>query len=415
MKVNNIFPNVPEVNFIPQHLGAWKWDFPAERIGETVEIDGEKVKKMLTIDINIPESSFAGLVNDPPIGKTAVSMFKENYPCPHACTGCFNNATVKNSIMTLEEVIEVVDQAIELGLESVKFLGPGELVANPKLFEILDEFQKRNIVVGIFTKAAILGSDVLAKKYHSCSAVELVERMTDYDNITFLVGGCSFDPKIENKYIPTRDKELRDKFDYHASRNRAIEMLCDAGMNSDPNKQRLAIVSSPVTANTIDGSLKLFKWATERNIPNYVTTSMVSGMGHGLVKKQYELDFEEKYTQLAIDIYKFLIEAGIMDIERIREEGISSYIGTNPCNQLTHGLYIHYDGEVWRCPGNDTPGFVVHNNVREAPLLEIWLNSANYQINKFNNGCVKDGISIPAEFYDNILDRLELELKIKEL
>ncbi len=404
--VNNVFPDVPVVNFTSQHLGAWKWDFPADRIGETVIIDGQPIKKMLTLDINIPESDFAGLVNDAPIGKIQ-SVFRENYPCPHACPGCFNQATVKNSIMTLDEIINVVDQAIKLGLESVKFLGPGELLANPRLFEILDLFKKRSLVIGIFTKGAILGSDALAEMYHGCKAYDLVQKMTSYNNITFLVGGCSFDPAIENKYVPTRDSGLRDKFDYHASRNRAIEMLCGAGMNADPDKQRLAIISSPVTINTIEGSLELFKWATERNIPNYVTTSMVSGLGHKLVKRQSELDFEARYRKLAIDIYQYLIEKGIMDIKRIKEEGISSYIGTNPCNQLTHGLYIHYDGEVWCCPGNDTPDFIVYHNVREASLLEIWKNSQNYNINRFNNGCVKDEVSIPSGFYSEVLEEIE--------
>jgi len=310
-KPNNIFPNVERVGFLPRHLGAWKWDFSADEIGDTVIMytDGKRVdvKCLKTLDINIPESDFANTVNDAPIGKIQ-SVFRANYPCPHSCPGCFNQATVKNPIMTLDEVMNVVDQAIELGLESVKFLGPGELIANPRLFEILDMFRGRRLVMGIFTKGAILGSDVLAQKYHGCTANKLVRRLTNYDNVTFLIGGCSFDPAIENKYIPTRDPAMRDSFDYHASRNRAIEMLCEAEMNSDPNKQRLAIVSSPVTSNTIDGSLELFIWATERNIPNYVTTSMVSGMGHNLTKKQHELDFEAKYEDLTVNIYKYLMK-----------------------------------------------------------------------------------------------------------
>jgi len=413
MKVNNIFPNVPKAHSTPQYLGAWKWNFPADRIGETVIIDGKPIKKMLTLDINIPESNFADTVNDAPIGKIQ-RVFSDNYPCPHACPGCFNQVTIQNSIMVLDEIMNVIDQAIELGLESVKFLGPGELIANPRLFEILDMFKGRNLVMGIFTKGAILGSDFLAQKYHSCNADELVERMTSYCNVTFLIGGCSFDPAIENKYIPTRDPELRNKFDYHASRNRAIEMLCAAGMNSDPHKQRIAIVSSPVTSNTIDGSLGLFIWATERNIPNYVTPSMVSGKGHSLVKKQSQLNFEARYLELVINIYMYLFSKRIMDMER-RREGVSPYAGAGPCNQVTNGFYISHDGEAWRCPGNDTEDFIVHHNVREAPLLEIWINSANYQINKFNNGCVKDGISIPTGFYDTVLEGLELELKIKKL
>lgn len=407
MKINNSFPDVEKSLVMPKTMGIWKWHFPESRLGETVMINGVEVKKMLTLDINIPEDSFVDVVNGAPLA-LSTKVFAKNYPCPHACPGCFNNAKVHNTMMTLKEVIGIVDQALELGLESVKFLGPGELLANPKLFEILDALRERNIVIGIFTKGAIMGSDFLAQKYHGINSAELVEKLVSYDNTTFLIGGRSFDPKIENKFIPTRDPKLRKHFNYHEARNVAIERLCDAGMNSDPEKQRLSIQTIPVTEETLDGVLEIFKWATDRNIPSCVTTTMVSGKGHKYVKNQQGLNFETRYKKLVVGIYSYLLEKKITTISKLESEGISSYVGMAPCNQLTHGLYIHYDGEVWMCPGNDTQDFIVYNNVREGKLLDIWLNSKNYKINKFNNGCVKDGITIPDGFYKDIFEQLKL-------
>ena len=66
--------------------------------------------------------------------------------------------------MTFDEVKLVVRKAKELGLETAKFLGPGELLHNPKLFEILDFFEQENINICIFTKGVILGDDELAQK-----------------------------------------------------------------------------------------------------------------------------------------------------------------------------------------------------------------------------------------------------------
>ena len=100
-----------------------------------------------------------------------------------------------------------------------------------------------------------------------------------------------------------------------------------------------------------------------------------------------------------------------MSLEQLQHDGAHPYIGLAPCNQLTHGLYIHYDGAVWRCPGNDTPNFVVHPNVRSKSLLDIWVNSVNYRINLFNNRCVKDGISLPRRFYTEVLERVESRLQ----
>jgi MoaA/NifB/PqqE/SkfB family radical SAM enzyme len=402
--VRNQFPNVPKVDFTPTTLGIWKWHFPEDRIGEVVDVEGKKVKKLLTLDINIPEDSFAASVNGEQEDRRT-KMFAKSYPCPHSCPGCFNNATVKNPIMSMEELYSVLEQALSLGLESVKFLGPGELTINPKLFEILDWLQERNITIGIFTKAAVMGSDTLAQKYHGMNSLEFTKRLINYPNVTFLIGGRSFDPKIENKFIPTRWPDLRDKFDYHEARNIAIERLCEAGMNSNRNKPRISIQANPVTAETIDGVFEMFEWSTDRNIPICITTTMVSGKGHGLIRSQQQIEFEESYEDLSVKIYTDLLSRGIFTKERLKHEGVSPYVGMAPCNQLTHGLYIHYDGEVWMCPGNDTENFIVHPNVRNTSLVDIWTKSKNYQINAYNNGCVKAGVSIPINFYRKVLNR----------
>ncbi len=405
MKIN-VFPNVPITSAKLKSLTVWGWQFPESRLGEIVTINGNSVKKLLTLDVNIPDASFASIVNNSPLGELAEKALRKNYPCIHQCPGCFNEATLSNPIMTYEEVMYVIDQAIPLGLESIKFLGPGELLMNPNLFKILDGFKERNIIVGIFTKGALLGSDPLALIYQQMDSQELVNRLTAYDNITFLIGGRSFVPEIENKYVPTKSSSLRNQFDYHASRNLAIERLCSAGMNNDPDKLRLAVIASPVGPETIGEIFEMFTWCIERNIVPFITVSMISGKGHGMVKRQQNTEFIKQYEDVAVKIYSYLIEQGITTIGRLRHEGISSYVGITPCNQLTHGLYIHYDGEVWRCPGNDMQEFVVAPNVRVTKLLDIWQNSINYRISKFNNRCVKDGITIPKDFYRNVLRRI---------
>lgn len=405
---NNQFPNV---NLIPLPLTGGTsrmipgWSFPESRIGEELMIKGQSVKKLLTLDLNIPDENFAQKVNSASLFE-AEGVFRQNYACPHSCPGCFNEADLRNPILTTKEVWRIVDQAIELGLESVKFLGPGELIANPRLFEILDGFKKRGITISIFTKAAILGNDMLSQHYHSISSDELVDRLVRYKNLNLLIGARTFDPQLENLLVPRNQRQITEGFDYHASRNKAVERLCDAGMNSDVNAPRLALIASPVTHQTLKYVGEIYRWGALRNIPVYLPPTMVSGKGHKLVFKAVEEKFESDYIDLAVDIYTWSIKQGVMTLEQFIDEGPHPYIGVAPCNQLTHGLYIHYDGEVWRCPGNDTPDFVVHSNVRNATLLDIWKGSRNYSIQKFNNGCVKDGISLPRRFYGEVKSRV---------
>jgi len=412
--MTNIFPNIPAIlpskSELPNGTSRmiWKWGFPENRLGETLMVKGVECKKLLTLDLNIPESVFAEKVNSAPLGQSEI-VFSANYPCPHKCRGCFNNATLHNPILTLKEVWKIVDEALQLGLESVKFLGPGELLANPQLFEILDGFQKLDIVVGIFTKGALLGNDMLSHHYHVVSSQELTERLVSYPNVTFLVGGRSFDPHFENIFIPRNEKEIKEGFDYHKARGLALERLCKAGMNAELEKPRSAIMCNPVTFQNIGCVGEIYKWGAERNIPVYLPPTMVSGKGHCLVKKALDKKFEDDYIKLAVEVYLWAIERGVMTLEQFSAEGPHPYIGVAPCNQLTHGMYIHYDGTVQRCPGNDTPDFIVHPNVRTAPLIEIWKNSKNYAENKFNNGCVKDGVALPKRFYSEVKARVLAE------
>ena len=309
--------------------------------------------------------------------------------------------------MKFEEFFDVIEEAKRLGLESIKFLGPGELLANPQLFTILDELLKRDITVLIFTKAAILGNDSLSRHYHGIRSEELTRRLAAYPHTIFLIGARSFDPDLENQFIPQNLREFPERFDYHTARNTAMERLANLGMNNDLSHQRMAIACAPVTSENISGAFEMYIWATERNIPIYIPPTMVSGKGHRIVEKSaMDHQFDNDYIDLAVDVYTWAIERGVMTLDQLYHEGAASYIGIAPCNQLTHGLYVHYDGTVWRCPGNDTPDFIVHSNVRNAPLKEIWKNSRNYDIQLYNNGCVKDGISLPMRFYDEVPKRV---------
>lgn len=408
-----VYPNVPEclppTGQIPEgyRLMVAGWSFPESRIGETVEIGGERIKKMLTLDVNIPEEGFAAKVNAfAPGSSEAKKVFAKNYPCPHACPGCFNNAALANPIMTLAEVMNVIDQAKELGLESIKFLGPGELLANKDLFPILDTLLAKNIIVCIFTKGAIMGNDMLAQRYHGMSSEEFTRKIAAYPNVTFLVSVTSFDPMLENRFVPQNLRYFRTKFDFHAARNLAIERLCKLGMNTDLMRQRLELVCAPVTENNVHEAFELYRWGEERNIPVVLPPTMVSGKGHSLVHSAAEDQFQKDYIQLAVEVNVWAIRRGVLTLEELQTHCATPYIGIAPCNQLTHGLYIHYDGQVWMCPGNDTPDFVVDPDIRKTPLVEIWKHSRNYSINLYNNGCVKYGISLPNDFSTEVLRRV---------
>src|SRR3989338_4286950 len=371
-----IKPNVKKTlpNEIPAgyRLGVDGWAFSKSKLEERLE-DG--TRKLLTLDISISPHEFVQKVNEgqpSELGRRVNKYY--NKICPNNCAGCFEKGDVQNYLLSFGDVKNYVKQATDLGLESVKFLGPGELVANPDLFRILDYLQERKIKIWIFTKGCILGDDELARKYQGMNSGELIKKLCNYGIVRILIDCRTFDEEKANRSTHSISRN------YARARNRAIELLVENGMNSDIYCQRMSLQTNPVNGGNINEVLEIFKWGTERNIPVCVTPTMVSGRGKRLVEKAQAPQFQEKLIQLYANIYSYLIERGVMTIEQLKEEGVSSYAGTSPCNQLSCGMFIRKDGVVQRCPGNDGKEFIIAEDVRKKSLKEIWMSSKNYAL-----------------------------------
>ena len=402
MKIKpNVKKTLPDEIPTGYRLGVDRWAFSKSKLEERLE-DG--TRKLLTLDISISPNEFVQKVNEgqpSELGRRVNKYY--NTICPNNCAGCFEKGDVQNYLLGFEDVKNYVEQAIDLGLESVKFLGPGELVANPDLFRILDYLQERKIKIGIFTKGCILGDDELARKYQGMNSGELIKKLCNYGIVRILIDCRTFDEEKANRSTHSISRN------YARARNRAIELLVENGMNSDIYCQRMSLQTNPVNGGNINEVLEIFKWGTERNIPVCVTPTMVSGRGKRLVEKAQAPQFQEKLIQLYANIYSYLIERGVMTIEQLKEEGVSSYAGTSPCNQLSCGMFIRKDGVVQRCPGNDGKEFIIAEDVRKKSLKEIWMSSKNYALGPvFNNRCVKDGYSIPCRLYDEVLKKINM-------
>ncbi|OGJ17928.1 hypothetical protein A3K73_02510 [Candidatus Pacearchaeota archaeon RBG_13_36_9] len=399
--VKPILPREVPENY---RLGVDGWSFPK---GKLMEKLADGTRKLLTLDISISPDSFVEAVNTGNLKglQDRVNHFY-NQICPNNCTGCFEKGDIKHNLLSWEEVKKVLNEARGLGLESVKFLGPGEIFTNPNLFGILDYFQENKIKIGIFTKGETLGDDKLSRRYQQMSSEELTRKVCNYDVTRILIDCRTFDARKTNMLVHSLSG------DYSRARNHAIELLVENGMNSDLFCQRMSLQTNPVTLENIGDVLEIFIWGVERNMPVCVTPTMVSGKGRNFVSETKGSEFQKELIGLYSDIYVHLIKRGIMNLNQLEQEGVSSYAGIMPCNQLSCGMYIRKDGVVQCCPGNDGEPFTLFEDVRKKNLREIWTQSKNYALGPlFNNRCVKDGYSIPVQLYDEVLANVKKELK----
>jgi hypothetical protein len=386
--------------------------------------------------------------NDPSSDYSLMSNYHPDI-CVHRCPSCFSEQEAVyakrkpdgsiNRLMSMAETFGVIDQLIAIaaseghGFESVKFLGPGEFLMNPELFEIIDNYARRGINIGIFTKAALLGNDGLARKYQGRngigSAKEFVERLASCANVSLHLGFHSFDPDIHQGMVSTLvEGKGRGLSGHHEMLQKAFGYIFASGFYQGGITDRVCILNGPIVPANIEESLDIYRFFIERGMPAIMTPTMVSGLGLVQLGRQRGVmnSFQERLIELYCEVYLYNISKGIQTMEQIEREGISPYVGAAPCNQVSNGFgLIRANGRVDMCPGRADGPDSIFGNVQETSAAQIWARSPNrvrgeISHNLVNNRCpAKDAASpeqngcrsFPFGFYDMVMERLKEKMK----
>lgn len=342
--------------------------------------------------------------------------------CPHCFKKQFNSFKEPNNPLTFDDIKNVILQAKELGLESVKFLGAGEPFENEQFLPLLRFLTEQNIHAGIFTKGYVLGCDDLVRKYNGIhgfsTAKEFVAELYRLKT-SIMLGYNSFRKDIQLLYSGLDNHTDFGLFEY---REQALKYLVDMGFNEykEDVPTRLALIASPYKMINIDEIFEIYKWGHEHNMYVAICPSTNSGLGH---KELHDVLEDNAFMQKSIDlytkIYVWSINNNIISFEDFKNDGVGLYPGGHPCNQTAAGMYVTIDGTVMVCPGLDGEEVVVCNDVRKKPLKEIWLNSKNYELAKqedrFNFGCVarERDVFDMNNFYSIVYKKVLDELKCK--
>jgi len=327
-----------------------------------------------------------------------------NY-CSLNCPHCFrkNNRVDfgRNKLMDYDDIVDVIKQGKKLGLKCVKFLGAGEPFEDKRFLEFLRFLKKMDITPSIFTKGHVIGDDNAVKQWNSQYGIstgeELVQELKKV-NASVLLGFNSFDTEIQ-------DKMVGGVKGYTLKRNRALELLVKAGFNQH-NPTHLCLTLNPITKGNYDSVLEIYKWARVRNLYPIICPTMISGRCAERFVWRKITPSSKKLVSLYIKIYEFNIKKGIQTLKQIEKEGISTYAGVRPCNQIACGMYVTLTGKILRCPGDDVTFF---GNIWKESLKDIWLKSENYKrAGTYNCGCPpKLGKSIPRNLFRNVMQELK--------
>lgn len=322
--------------------------------------------------------------------------------CSLRCPHCFRRHNIVDDCEVVDlstaELIAIIDQAIPLGLQSLKICGAGEPTEHEDFLFFIREMTQRNIGVAVFTKGHVLGSDFFVreiyKKYGITSALLLCQELFKL-KVSFMLNYQSANPVLQ-------DELVGNVKGYTQIRDQAYENLKRAGFNSCM-PTRLGLHNAPLCPKILPEALTIVEKARNDNVLPSLAAHMISGkqLTSDFLRKQ-ELTIEQKFT-LWEAIYSLNIEQGIQTLAEIEEYGISALPGVHPCNQLACGLYLTLKGKVVTCPGYNK----ILGDIREESIGQIWQEAPKIWAGQVNCHCPpKDGQTIPEDLYQIVLERL---------
>ncbi len=377
-----MFPNIPRKfkgkfpkGFVNDCHG---WNFTKSEL-----LDAKKSGKMLTMDLDMS-------------GRPSCSL---------SCGHCFNSVLKlkekRGELLTESEIKSILKEAKQLGLESVKIIGPGEPLEERSLIPFLEFMVGHGIKPLIFTKATALGNPKLSFGVHGMGPDELARRLREDFDVSICFGANSFDPDLQSSIV--------GRSWYPETRNRALERLSDHGFNefTPGEPTRLTMVMNPILVSNADEIFDVYVWSKVRNIGVISSPTMISGSCAKPEVYSQITPPRQELIALYVKINKWSIEHGLYSLEDLERDGIASYAGSRPCQQVGIGLFLRRDGLALRCPGDDVS---VQGHLREKSLAEIWADSENLRehAGKINVGCPpKLGKSIPEGFFEQVLERLK--------
>jgi len=261
-----------------------------------------------------------------------------SHECNYSCKYCYSSAGKKlDNELSFTEVCEIVDQAQNLGVQTIVIIGGGEPLLYPHLKDLITYIFSKQISIILFTNG-------------SCLDKEMADFLWTHDVFPVLkVNGIR--PKTINWLCGNPQA-----YKYFI---KAISNLQSAGYTKEKNKIGISTI---ICRQNYDEILPLWKWVRSNNLIPYF--ERVSPQGRA-TKYNMEITTEELK-----EVFDRLSETDHRDYN-IQWESNHPPIAGSSCNRHFYSLYVKSNGDVIPCSGIDyTVG-----NVRNSSLQNIIIES----------------------------------------
>ncbi|MCP5072283.1 MAG: radical SAM protein [Rhodobacteraceae bacterium] len=201
---------------------------------------------------NLPIADLIGPALDISSPKVACVGIGVRAVCNYDCVYCYAGHSTKRGDLSVEQYVDVVDQATELGVKTLIMTGAGGK-SEPGLFKglvpIIERAHANGMNTAIFTNGSQFGDERISK-LHKRSPVELAQQMKELGVSMFLA--CeSLRPELYAQIV-------KKPF---ASFEKGLQNLIDAGFVNEPGQPTSITISSVILRENFDELPKLQAFA----------------------------------------------------------------------------------------------------------------------------------------------------------
>jgi CheY-like chemotaxis protein len=376
-------------NVLKEHSQLVLEDIIAQAVSFRKEIGGEWINQM-------PFSlSFQNHVNGWNAADDVIREAEENHRllylnldfgdgCSLRCPHCFTHEgaidTRGRTPLPYGRLKDSILEAKDLGLRCVRILGRGEptqWIANPErlrhhtpmpgedLIDFVSFLHANEIIPLVFSRGQIIGDEsrlawAFGGAHEVHSGEDLVRVLSEYGGSLFL-GVSSIFPEINNEMVGLPKTA---KYDYDRACRQSLKLAVSAGLNRC-NPTRLAVEMPITNLNLMEMGVRyvLFQLLNISPCTNvYMVTGRAMTYGLGAITDPSQEQFLDNYAMVSF----FARSMGITT-------GIGSYAGTKECHDVSCGMYLTLNGELYPCPGYEGIQNYVGSLVTHS-IRQIWDN-----------------------------------------
>lgn len=305
--------------------------------------------------------------------------------CTLRCPHCFTHEGAIDAQgrdpIPYDRIKEAVLEGKELGLKCIRILGRGEPTQwiaggnkSPGLtpakgedfIDFITFLHDNDIIPLVFTRGQIIGDDrrvqwAYGGTHGITEGQDLIKTLFDLD-VSLFMGLSSIFSGINNEMVGLPENA---SYNYDSVCRRAIKLSLARGFNiGDPT--RFAVEMPITNLNIMEMAVRYILFQA-LNISPCTNVYMVAGraMTYGL--GEINSPSQEQFLDMYSTIHRFSQRMGI-------NAKIGAYAGTKECHDISNGVYLTLNGDIYPCPGYEG----VHSfigSLRTNSLKEIWENN----------------------------------------